>query len=167
MRVIVTARLVRPGWDLLCTTYTATWVARLPPDDPLAQQAALLKDTLVALTWARPEMRAAALNAGLRLLLAHGYVSVHQITEQDLLAIPAAAELGSDTLDAALCVLGIFARTPKRAASRHARTPRRSPAELVAVAAIPEHFRAITALYLETYAARISQVYATLQHKVY
>jgi len=167
VRVIVTGRLVRPGWDFLCTTYTATWVARLPPDDPLAQQAALLKETFAALPWTRPEMRAAALNAGLRLLLAHGYVSVHQITEQDLMAMPTAAELGSDTLDAALCMLGIFPRTPKRAASRHARTPRRSPAELVAVAAIPEHFRTITALYLETYAARISQVYATLQHKAY
>jgi hypothetical protein len=108
-------------------------------------------------------MQAAALNAGLRLLLFHNYQVLEQITEQDLLNIPAAAELGSDTLDAALCTLGIFARTPKRAGSRHLRKERLSIEELVAHSAIPERL----VLYLKMYAARISSAYQTLRHKVY
>ena len=46
------------------------------------------------------------MNAGLRLLLAHGYESLKHITEQDLLNMPPAAQSGSDVLDAALCSLG-------------------------------------------------------------
>ncbi len=167
VRIAVTARLVRPGWNLLCTTYTATWMKFVPEHDPLAQQVQLLKKTLASLSWTRPEMRAAALNAGLRLLLAHGYDSLWQITEQDLLTMPPDAELGSDTLDAALCALGIFARTPKRAPSRHLRKERLSIEAMVAISTVPQPFRQVTILYLETYAARISSVYQTLRHKVY
>ncbi len=167
VRVAVTARLVRPGWDLLCTSNTATWMKYVPEEDPLRQQVALLQETLASLSWARPEMRAAALNAGLRLLLAHGYDRLHQITEQNLLDMPSAAELGSDTLDAALCTLGIFPRTPKRAGSRHRRKERLSTQEMVVASDIPERFRQVTALYLDTFAARISPVYETLRHKSY
>ena len=167
VRVAVAARLVRPGWDFLCTTYTATWMESLAPADPWAVQIHRLKEALDALTWARPEMRAAALNAGLRLLLAHGYEQLEQITEHDLLSIPSAAELGSDTLDAALCALGIFPRTPRRAPTRHLRTERLSMEELVERSAIPEPFRQVTSLYLNTYALRISSVYATLRGKLY
>ncbi len=92
VRVIVTGRFVRPSWDFLCTTKTATWVARLPTDHPLAHEAARLNQTLAAFSWLRPAMRGAALNAGLRLLLAHGYDSLDQIHEHDLVMIPAAAE---------------------------------------------------------------------------
>ncbi len=167
VRVAVTARLVRPGWDFLCTSNTATWMKYIPKDDPLTHQVDLLQETLASLSWARPEMRAAALNAGLRLLLAHGYDRLHQITEQNLLDMPSAAELGSDTLDAALCTLGIFPRTPKRAGSRHRRRERFSTQEMVVASDIPERFRQVTALYLNTFAARISPVYETLRHKAY
>jgi len=167
VRVIVAGRFIRPSWDFLCTTKTATWVARLPEDDPLAREAARLEQTLASFSWLRPAMRGAALNAGLRLLLAHGYDSLDQINEPDLVMIPSAAELGSDALDAALCTLGVFSRTPKRAASRHARKERLSCAELVSGAQIPEPFCEITLLYLEAYATRVSHVYATLRQKVY
>ncbi len=167
VRVAVTARLVRPGWDFLCTSSTATWMKYVPEHGSLAYQIKRLKETLASLSWARPEMRAAALNAGLRLLLARDYHALEQITEQDLLDIPSAAELGSDTLDAALCALGIFSRTPKRAGSRHLRKERLSIEEMVRRSAIPERFHQVTILYLTTYAARISSVYATLRGKVY
>lgn len=166
VRVAVTARLVQPGWDLLCSTYTATWVRYLPTDDPLVQQADLLMQTLESLSWTKAHGRFHALNAALRLLLACGYDSLTQLTEQDVLAIPPAARAGSDVLDAALCALGIFSRTPQRAGSRHTRQGRRTPTELVAAVPMPDHFRPITALYLETFARRISSVYGTLQHKV-
>jgi len=166
VRIAVTTRLVRPGWDFLCTTYTATWIERLSEDDPLVHQAHLLEQTLNALTWAKPQRRLQAFNAGLRLLLAHGYESLQQITEHDLLTMPPAAQSGSDVLDAALCALGILSRTPQRAVSRHTRQARRSPTEMVAAVQMPDHFRPITALYLETFARRISAVYGTLQHKV-
>ncbi|GHO63073.1 hypothetical protein KSC_019650 [Ktedonobacter sp. SOSP1-52] len=167
VRVAVTARLVRPGWDLLCHSNTATWMKSLSENDPLFYQVQRLKEALASLSWARPQMQAAALNAGLRLLLFHSYQVLEQITEQNLLDIPAAAELGSDTLDAALCALEIFARTPKRAGSRHLRKERLSIEELVAQLAIPERFQEVTALYLKMYAARISSAYQTLRHKVY
>jgi integrase len=166
VHVAITTRLVQPGWDLLCTTYTLTWVKHLSEEDPLVQQADLLLQTLQSLAWAKPDRRLQALNTALRLLLVHGYASLWQITEQDLLEIPPAGQSGSDTLDAALCTLGIFSRTPQRAISRHARQPRRSPAEMVEAVDMPEHFRPITTLYLETFARRISAVYGTLQHKV-
>src|SRR5258708_911185 len=166
VRIAVTARLVQPGWGFLCTTYTATWIECLSEDDPLVHQTHLLEQTLNALTWAKPQRRLQALNAGLRLLLAHGYESLEHITEQDLLNMPPAAQSGSDVLDAALCSLGILSRTPQRAISRHTRQARRCPTEMVAAVEMPEHFRPITALYLETFARRISAVYGTLQHKV-
>jgi len=85
VHIAIMSRLVQPGWDLLCTTYTTTWVRHLPEDDPLVQQASLLEQSLHALSWAKPQRRLQALNAGLRLLLVHGYESLQQITEQDLL----------------------------------------------------------------------------------
>ena len=156
--------LSRQGWfdqdgDFLCTTYTTTWVRHLPEDDPLVQQAKLLMQTLQTLSWTKPDRRLHAVNTALRLLLVHGYESLTQITEQDLLAIPLVAQSGSDVLDAGLCALGSFSRTPQRAASRHTRQARRSPTELVAAVQMPEQFRPITALYLETFARRISAVY--------
>jgi len=166
VRAIVTARLVRPGWDLLATVRVSQWIARLPAENPMAQQAVLLEQTLATVSWVMPSRRAIAVNLGLRLLLAHGYDAVQQITEQDLHDVPRAVAQGGDVLDAVLCGLGVFTRTPQRGTSRHSRRERQTPAELVTICEVPERFHAVTTLYLETYAARISDVYATLQHKV-
>jgi hypothetical protein len=51
VHIAVTTRLVRPGWDFLCTTYTTTWVRHLPEDEPLVQQAKLLMPTNCATRW--------------------------------------------------------------------------------------------------------------------
>jgi hypothetical protein len=79
--------------------------------------------------------------------------------------VPVTVSSGSDVLDAALCQLGVFARTPMRGAARRLRNHRLSPAELVAGSRIPERFRAVHILYLDAYARRISNVYATTRHK--
>ena len=79
--------------------------------------------------------------------------------------MPVTVSSGSDVLDAALCQLGVFARTPMRGAARRLRNHRLSPAELVAGSRIPERFRAVHILYLDAYARRISNVYATTRHK--
>jgi hypothetical protein len=73
---------------------------------------------------------------------------------------------GQDVLDVALCRRGILDRTPQRGTSRRSRRPRRTIAELVAMSEVPAPSKAITLLYLETYATRISQVYVTLRHKL-
>jgi integrase len=166
VRAIVTARLVRPSWALLTQVRISQWVARLPPDDLLVQERDRLDRTLTAVSWVGAGTRTLALNLGLRLLLTHGYRTLQEIREQDLAAIPVASAKGSDLLDAALCTLGVFARTPQRGSSRHHRRGRRSVAELVADAELPARFRPITRLYLETYATRISAVYTTLRQKL-
>jgi hypothetical protein len=165
VRAIVTARLVQPSWTLLTQVRIAQWLARLPVDDPCLQQRDRLAQTLAAITWASAVSRAEALTTGLRLLLAHGYTALEQITETDCAAIPAGTQ-GLDLLDAAFCTLGVFPRTPQRGTSRRRRRGRRTPAELVTRSDIPDRFRPVTILYLETYAARISAVQPTLRHKV-
>ncbi len=72
---------------------------------------------------------------------------------------------GSDVLDAALCTLGVFGRTPQQGASRRHLGERLTPAEMVARKGIPGPFRRVTALYLETYAARVRDAYSTRRSK--
>ncbi len=165
VRVAVTARLVQPSWALLRDAHLPKWIARLPEGDPLRQQQEVLQQATAAVSWATASFQAQAVNLGLRILLTGGYATLGEITDADLCAIPAGAGKGSDVLDAALCTLGVLARTPQRGSGRHARLARRTPAELVAGSDISLHFQSITVRYLEAYAARISDRYATLQHK--
>ena len=60
--------------------------------------------------------------------------------------------------------MGVFTRTAQRG-PRRLRRGRHSVADLVAMAKIPERFRAATALYLETYATRITPLYASQRCK--
>ncbi len=164
-RAAIMARLVRPSWAVLSGIHLLKWVAHLPEDDPLRQQRRLLGQAIDGLPWVTTTLQrdhAAAL--GLRLVVARGYRSAAEITERDLLDVPAGTP-GGDILDAALCALGIFARTPERGARRRARRERLSPAELVARSDIAAPFRAVTTLYLETYAARIGPTYRTMRQK--
>ena len=106
-----------------------------------------------------------AVCSGLRLLLARGYESLHHIKDDDLKLLSARWSKGTDALDAALCSLGVFSRTPKRRSARHGRRQRMTASELVENAGVPERFRQVVILYLETYEARVSDVYRTLRHK--
>jgi len=167
VRALVTARLIQPSWDFLRQVRIAQWVDRLPADDPFLAQRDLLATTLHAISWASEPSQSEARTTRLRLLLACGYTSLHQVTEQDLESIPVGGGVqGLDLLDAAFCTLGIFPRTPQRGTSRRNRLGRFSPADLVERSDIPDRFRPVTILYLETYATRISNVYATLRHKL-
>src|SRR5579859_4061540 len=69
---------------------------------------------------------------------------------------------GTDALDATLCSLGVFARTPRRGSARHNRRRRLTASELVEIAGVPQCFREVTTVYLETYEIRVSDKYRTL-----
>jgi integrase len=161
---LILTRAVRPSWAVMATGRVAQWLGRLPDHDPLIVQAATLGAAVESLDWVSGRGRELAVSLGVKVLLVGGHYQLDAITDHDLAGIPATTK-GQDALDAALCRLGILARTPKRGITRRRRVGRLSPAQLVAQSRIPDRFRPVTVLYLETYAARISDVYATLRHK--
>jgi len=163
---LVLSRAIRPGWTMLPRARVSQWLGWLPAGHPLADVLADLRHRVAEVRWSvgeEPQRKAALL--GLRLVLAGGYASIHEITDQDLKAVPVAAANGIDLLDAVLCDAGVLGRTPQRGAQRRMRGARLSPAELLAASAVPERFRPVHQLYLETYQQRISNVYATTRHK--
>jgi integrase len=161
----VGSRAVQPGWPVLSIARVSQWVAKLPADDPLLVSMHRLREVVDGLRWGSATFRAAAVTTGTRLLLACGRDDLDRLTDDDMRSLPPATG-GADILDMALCSLGVFDRTPLRGTTRHRRTRRLSPAEMVAGSDIPAGFQPVSALYLETYARRISNRYATLQHKV-
>jgi len=163
-RIAVTSRLVRPSATWLASVRVLDWVARLPKDDRLLQERDLLFKALETVRWAGDFCKHVALSNGVRILLAKGYAALSEIRERDLADHPSWSK-GADVLDAALCALGVFARTPQQGASRRHRRGRLSASEMVAKNGIPEPFRQVSALYLETYATRISDAYSTRRNK--
>ncbi|MDQ2834602.1 MAG: site-specific integrase [Acidobacteriota bacterium] len=164
-RVIVITRLVIPSWEWTKDVYLMNWVLRLPETDSLFQQYHRLVQALETVSWAKGHGRHKAARTGLRLMLTRGYDEFTEITDTDLQRIPS-PEKGIDVLDAALCSLGVFDRTPQRGSSRKNRRGQKSIRELVEIANIPARFWEVTTLYLETYQTRISDVYVTRRHKV-
>ena len=165
-RVLITARMIAPSLDILSDLRVNQWIAHLPEDHPLAQQHALLSQATGSITWTSALSRQLAVSNGLRILLVRGYNSLHHIKDDDLKLLAVRWSKGTDALDAALCSLGVFSRTPKRGSARHARRQRMTASELVENAGVPDRFRQVMILYLETYEARISDVYRTLRHKI-
>src|ERR1035438_1561168 len=84
--------------DLGCRIYTFITTLRY-----MLEAAAAHGKTV---SWVTPGGQGVALGCGLRLLLARGYRSLAQITEHDLTTIPTWSP-GTDTLDAALCSMGV------------------------------------------------------------
>ena len=115
------------------------WVACLPVGNSLLEQRDRLAKAVETISWAGPVVRYRAISNGLRILLVHGYTSLTDITEKDLAAIPPHS-LGADVLDAALCSLGVFARTPQRGPTRRHRRGRPTIADMVARADIQSTF---------------------------
>jgi hypothetical protein len=103
--------------------------------------------------------------SGLRLLLTHGHEGVDQIQDEDLKNLSLRYSKGMDVLDAALCSLGVFSRSPKHGSTRHSRRRLLSIPELVDVTRTPRGFREVMILYLETYSARVSDRYRTRRGK--
>ena len=165
-RVLISARMVVPSLDMLANVRVNQWVAHLPEDHPLAQQHRVLLSATALITWTSSFNRHLAVCSGLRLLLARGYDSLHYIKDDDLKLLSARWSKGTDALDAALCSVGVFSRTPKRGSARHGRKQRMTASELVENAGVPDRFQQVVILYLETYEARVSDVYRTLRHKV-
>jgi len=162
---LVIGRAVRPSWAFLQASYTRAWLKRAPAGDPLAREVERLRAAVGEISWASELLREKALKLGARILLVSGHQTLGQITDADLRAVPTGMTSGSDVLDAALCALGVLDRSPQRGATRRLRRARLTPAELVARSRVPERFREVQVLYLETYAQRISDVYATTRHK--
>jgi integrase len=165
-RVLISARMIAPSLDMLSDLRVNQWIAHLPEDHPLAQQHTSLLQATDSITWTSAHSRQLAVSNGLRILLVHGYDSLHHIKDDDLKWLAVRWSKGTDVLDAALCSLGVFSRTPKRGSARHGRKQRMTASELVENAGVPDRFQQIVTLYLETYEARISDAYRTLRHKV-
>lgn len=166
VRVFVVARLVRPGWPLLARVRATQWFEHMCPQDDFVTELAALRAEIAKVSWVVERAHLEAYGLGLRLLLAKGYSRLSDITDDDLKAVPRFVCHGLDVLDAALCALGVFTRTPLRGMTRHHRSKRRPVREHVEESGIPERFRKVTTLYLETYSVRISSVHATLRHKL-
>jgi hypothetical protein len=163
-RVLVPARIVVPSLEWICDLRVNQWVVRFPENDALVEQHRRLLGATAGIRWASPHFRQLAVSNGLRLLLVRGYQSLSQIQDEDLKTLSAYSK-GANVLDAALCALGIFARSPKHGATRHSRRRPLTVAELVKVARTPAAFREIMVVYLETYAARVSDSYTTRRAK--
>ena len=163
-RVAVIGRLVRPSPKWLMSVRILDWVTSLPEDDSIVKARDLLSGALKTVRWAGPFCKHMAVSNGIRILLANGYATLSEIQERDLASDPAWSK-GSDVLDAALCAVGVFTRTPQQGASRRHRGERLTPAEMVVRMEIPEPFRQVSTLYLETYGARVSDVYSTRRGK--
>lgn len=164
-RVLVPTRMIVPSIEWLHDVHVNQWIVRLPEEHPLVEQHRLLLAAVARITWMGVRNRHQAVCHGLRILLARGYDSLREIREEDLKLLHHRWWHGTDALDAALCSLGVFSRTPRRGSARHNRRERLTASELVEIADVPRRFRQVTILYLETYEARVSDVYRTLRHK--
>jgi integrase len=163
-RALVCSRLVRPAWSFIDGIHTVRWVARLPVDDPLSTALEQLRSASAQVRFGTADYHAMAINRGLRLLLHVGVGELSALTEQDLLTQGRRSK-GADILDAMLCQLKVFDRTPRRGSMRWLTTDRHTPTQLAIVHGVPEPFREVVGLYLEHYARRHSDCYPTLRAK--
>ena len=120
-RVLVPTRMVVPSIEWLHDVRVNQWIVRLPEEHPLVQQHQLLLGAIAGITWTGARNRHEAVCNGLRILLARGYDSLRQIQEEDMKLLHHRWSHGTDALDATLCSLGVFSRTPRRGSARHSR----------------------------------------------
>lgn len=164
---LVISRLVRPAWSSISRVRIGQWTDLLPADDPIRiaqRQLAQTAASLPGLSEVHAPAATQAINMASRLLLARGADALEELTEDDLLTVPSGVK-GGDVLDAMLCRLGVFDRSPRRGTARRRTADRHSPRDLATVYRVPEPFDEVVGLYLDTYARRLSDAYATLQHK--
>lgn len=161
--MLVISRLARPSLTMSGMRLNQ-WADRLPAEDPLWAARAIFTKTAESLEWGTPGFKNLALRRGLHLLLSRGYDTWDQLSEADLADLPLGCD-GADVIDAVLSRLGVIERGPLRGSTRRLRVERLSPSQLVETADIPDWAKPVTALYLDTYATRLSDRYATLRHK--
>lgn len=163
-RALVLGRFVQPTWPFIASARIPQWIAPLPDDDPLSQMWSRLTATCEQIGWASPQGRRRATITALRLMIHRDYDRLAQLTDTDL-RIPERGANGTDILDAALCGLGIFERSPRRGTTRHHARPPRTIADLVD-ARVPQPFRSVTEDYMTAYSQRISNNYSTIRTKI-
>ncbi len=166
-RLLAMSRAVRPGWPVLWNLATAHLLAWAPPEHPLVLADSRFAEGMERIGQLHPMARKRAPGLAIRLLLRGGYRSLEQITEEDLMAVEGRRSSGIDTVDAALCALGVFERSPQRGYSRHrrARQPE-TPAQMVARAQMPDRFREVTRIYLEQAKLRNGYAHSTLKTRI-
>jgi hypothetical protein len=87
--------------DRISESRSGRWIAHLPEDHPLAKQHTSLLQATNSITWTSAHSRQLAVWNGLRILLVHGYDSVHHIKDDDLKLLSVRWSKGTDALDAA------------------------------------------------------------------
>jgi hypothetical protein len=142
-RVLISARMIVPSLNMLSDLRVSQWIADLRDDHPLARQHTSLLQATDSITWTSAHSRQLAVSNGLRILLVRGYESLHHMKDDDLKLLSVRWSKGTDALDAALCSLGVFSRTPKRGSAHHGRKQRMTASELVENAGVPDRFRQI------------------------
>jgi integrase len=167
VRLLAMTWSVRPRWPVLWTLSTGHILGWAPPGHPLAEAGARFEEGMDRIGRLNPRARRQAPGLAIKLLLRGGYRSLEQITEADLLAVEGRRSSGIDTVDAALCALGVFGRSPQRGFSRHRRARRPpTPAEMVARADMPDRFREVTRVYVEQAKLRNGYAHSTLRARV-
>src|SRR6202030_247337 len=111
-RVLTPARMIVPSLNMLSDLRVNQWIAHLPDDHRLAQQHRSLLQATDSITWTSAHSRQLAVSNGLRILLVPGYDGLHHIKDDDLKLLSVRWSKRTDALDAALCSLGVFSRTP-------------------------------------------------------
>ena len=114
-------------------------------------------------------MKAGALHLGVKMLLATDSWALRDIRETDLIDVKRQTGgcTGADALDAALCSVGVFARTPLRGIARSKRPkPGAAIEDYVGLFRVPAQFREVTLLYVQHYRVRVSARYSTLRAKI-
>lgn len=170
----VMLRLVVPSIAFLRGYKALNWVRLLlPADAPLR---ALLESIAAAIANLPPmsysqAVRVSAINLATGIILANDYWSLSEFKDSDLLEArrdrKRCFKHGSDALDAALCMMGVFDRTPLRGIVRQRRPiPAPSLHDMVAGRDLPAEFREVTLIYLQDYQNRISSRYSTLRSKL-
>jgi site-specific recombinase XerD len=172
----VVMRLVAPSLRFQMAYKPGNWIRTLlPPEAPIRM---VLHDLEIALgnlpdRGFSPRNRVDALHLATGLLLANDYWRLDEITDEDLTDLKAKAAgqhtfwMGADTLDAAMCAIGVFSRMPLRGIVRKKR-PQPGPdiADYVGLYRVPELFREVTLLYIQYYLERISSRHSTLRSKI-
>jgi hypothetical protein len=166
-RLLAMSWAVRPGWPVLWSLSTGHMLGWTPPEHPLTLAAARLAEGMEQIGQLHPIAKKRAPGLAIRLLLRGGYRRLEEITEEDLLTAEGRRSSGIDTVDATLCALGVFDRSPQRGFSRHRRARRPpTPAEMVARAKMPDRFREVTRLYVEQAKLRNGYAHSTSKTRV-
>lgn len=165
-------RMVAPSMLFLRNYKPVNWIRGLLPTaaplrgtvDELARAIDRLQNHVYS-----EETKAGALHLGVKMLLTTDCWDLRDVREADLIDVwqQSGRCTGADALDAALCSLGVFARTPLRGIARSKRPkPGAAIEDYVGLFRVPAQFREVTLLYIQHYRVRVSARYSTLRAKI-